>query len=244
MKRFTDTCKFDSKWFRRLPPEFKLAWLYVLDKCDPAGVIRIDEDLANFQIGVDVDWPEFLSRCEERIARLPDGKVWITDFIVFQYKSLSRDCAAHKPVFDSICKHDLKIEDTLLEPYRKAYQSLKDKDKDKDKEKDQDKNQDWVPVNSWVIPAHLDRPEVRNALDEFAQMRKRIRKPIRDFRNSSRVLPGFETPEQVVRAVNFCIGNEYQGLKPEYGNEPARKNGNIASTNRVGPGQRFRPGQA
>ena len=54
-KRFVDREIWGKRWFRRLSPEQKLAWKYLCDNCDAAGVIALDEELAEFQIGESVD---------------------------------------------------------------------------------------------------------------------------------------------------------------------------------------------
>tara|TARA_R110000868_G_scaffold51318_2_gene162881 strand:- start:558 stop:881 length:324 start_codon:yes stop_codon:yes gene_type:complete len=51
MKRFTETQKWEDPWFRRLRPEMKLLWQWLCDKCDNAGIIDPDLELASFQIG-------------------------------------------------------------------------------------------------------------------------------------------------------------------------------------------------
>lgn len=83
-KRFTETDKWSDPWFRKLEPQFKLAWLYLTDNCDVAGLIDLDEDLANFRIGFDVDWEKFTKQCGPRIHKLASGKLWLPGFIRFQ----------------------------------------------------------------------------------------------------------------------------------------------------------------
>jgi len=84
-KRFTEAEKWRDKWFRALKPEFKLAWMYILDNCDCAGVIDLDEDLANFQIGCILDWENFFDLCgETRIERMENGKWFIVRFVEYQ----------------------------------------------------------------------------------------------------------------------------------------------------------------
>ena len=51
MKRFTETNKWEDPWFRKLKPEMKLLWSWLLDSCDNAGIIDADIELAAFQIG-------------------------------------------------------------------------------------------------------------------------------------------------------------------------------------------------
>lgn len=106
MKRFTETRKWDDPWFRKLKPEMKLLWQWLLDGCDNAGVIDPDMDLASFQIGF--EYPlDTLSIFGERLFELPCGKTFIPKFIPFQYGKLSDDCRAHGPVFASLEKHGI-----------------------------------------------------------------------------------------------------------------------------------------
>ncbi len=161
-KRFTETEKWRDKWFRSLSPEYKLAWNYLCDNCDAAGVIELDEEMANFQIGGEVDWEDFVDNVSkrdvpedgrkfaERIMRLPCGKLWITDFIRFQYPTgVSDSSNAHGPIRSSIERYDLPVgeNETLSRGFKGSKETDNipgrpqdmDKDKDKDKGKDTDK---------------------------------------------------------------------------------------------------------
>jgi hypothetical protein len=128
MKRFTETRKWDDPWFRKLTPEHKLLWQWLLDGCDNAGVIDPDIDLASFQIGY--QYPiDTLSVFAGRVIPLAEGKHFIPKFIEFQYGTLSADCKAHNPIFISLRKHG-------LEGYPKGINTLQEKEKEKEKEKD------------------------------------------------------------------------------------------------------------
>lgn len=219
-KRFTDSDKWKDKWFRALRPELKLAYLYLLDNCDHAGVIEIDEELANFQIGTAIDWSGFLDICGDRIAHLDNGKMWLTKFIDFQYGELSRECRAHSPVFQSIEKNRLSI------GYPKGINTLKDKDKDKDIDKDTVKDKDRsakIECGNWVIPERLDCEQIRLLLSKFLEMRRRIKKPVKDLVSTSVIFNRFENVEHLAYALETCIANDYQGIKPEYKPFPASK---------------------
>ena len=131
-KRFTETLKWDDKWFRALKPEFKLAWLYILDKCDGAGVIDIDHDLADFQIGMSVDWEGFFKATDTRLEPLAKGKHWVCKFIEFQYGTVSEECKPHKPVISSLKKHGLC--ERVSKGYSKGIERVKEKEQEQDKQ--------------------------------------------------------------------------------------------------------------
>ena len=156
MKRFTETQKWEDPWFRKLAPELKLLWHWLLDKCDGAGIIEPDIELASFQIGIQYG-PDTLSQFNDRVTILDCGKYFIPKFIGYQYGNLSRDCKAHNPVFSSLEKHGLK-------GYPKGIHTLQEKEKVKDKETEQEQEtvkapqkakSDWIPtpeqitINEW-----------------------------------------------------------------------------------------------
>lgn len=70
--------------------------------------------------------------------------------------------------------------------------------------------------SDWIIPENLDTPEIRELLSSFEAMRKRNKKPIRDRADQSVILKRFESVEHLTYALETCIANGYQGLKPEY----------------------------
>lgn len=135
-KRFTETSKWDDPWYRKLSPEFKLGWQYLTDRCDVAGVIELDRELANFRIGAEIDWDGLLVASDGRIEKLPKDKLWIASFCAFQYGELSEACNAHKPVFASLRKHSLltRVLNGYQNPTSRVQEQEQDKDKDKDKE--------------------------------------------------------------------------------------------------------------
>lgn len=124
MKRFTETQKWEDPWFRRLKPEMKLLWQWILDRCDNAGVIDPDIELASFQIGYQYPMDTLLE-FGDRVQKLPCGKWFIPKFIEFQYGKLSEMCKAHNPIFQSLEKHGLK-------GYPKGIHTPQEKEKEKD----------------------------------------------------------------------------------------------------------------
>ena len=110
MKRFTETLKWSDPWFRKLKPESKLLWFWILDNCDAAGVIDPDLELASFQIGY--QYPlDTLCEFGDRVSKLPCGKYHVVKFIAFQHgEKLSRSCKAHNPVFQSLSQHGIELD--------------------------------------------------------------------------------------------------------------------------------------
>lgn len=97
MKRFTDTAKWRDPWFRKLPPPAKLLWLYIIDNCNPIGVIDLDVDAASFDTGMKIE-PEHLEAISSRVQQIPGGKLYIKKFIEFQYRNISSSCPAHREI--------------------------------------------------------------------------------------------------------------------------------------------------
>lgn len=62
----------------------KLAWLYMLDECDNAGVWRPDFDLASFQLDFKITLEDVQNWFGDKIF-LFEGKVLVVPFFEFQY---------------------------------------------------------------------------------------------------------------------------------------------------------------
>ena len=72
------------------------------------------------------------------------------------------------------------------------------------------------PIGEWIIPERLDTPEIRELLAEFEEMRIKNRVPIKDLKATSKVLKHFDDTGHLAYALEYCIANGYQGLKPDY----------------------------
>jgi len=106
-KRFTDTEKWSDPWFRGLTPQLKCLWGYICDRCDNAGVWKIDKELAEFQIGSKIDWDKADELFNERCTLLNKEKLFITGFIKFQFGSLNENVNLHKNVLKLIEIHGI-----------------------------------------------------------------------------------------------------------------------------------------
>ena len=153
-KRFTETRKWQDTWFMDLPIKYKLAWFWVLDNCDHAGLIDANPRLMSFMVGEPIDGEEFLRIMAGRVTKPKPGKWFISSFIHFQYgDELSARNSAHRGVLRILKDQEIdcpvSVSDQKEEGASKDLVSpsvgAKDKDKDKDKDQDQDKDKHKAP---------------------------------------------------------------------------------------------------
>lgn len=157
-KRFTDTNKFDDPWYCNLTNDAKLAWEYILAKCDNSGVWEPNFRIANAYLSGSSSWDDIRKEFGDRIVILPNGKWWAWKFIGFQYGELSESCKPHMNIIRLLKQHGIydvyqhhiltrepisfnpsKKEDTLSKGYPKGINTLEEEDKEKDKERDKEK---------------------------------------------------------------------------------------------------------
>lgn len=107
MKRFTETTKWRDVWFAALPTKYKLAWLWVLDACDHAGVVDANVRAMAFDIGEQIDEREFIAAMQGKVVRLTESKWHVPRFVAFQWGELSEDCRPHQKVFKQLKAHGI-----------------------------------------------------------------------------------------------------------------------------------------
>lgn len=156
-KRFTETDIWkNQRWFRKLPANYKLAFFYIKDQCNHAGIWNIDcADLIEDTGIPDFELPDFVKLCntefdkmtgersfKERVRVLDKGYVWVTGFIQFQYKGkeglVNPYYAPVKTALQILSGYGVleealnKTYITLTEPLPEGYLTPKEKDKRKD----------------------------------------------------------------------------------------------------------------
>jgi hypothetical protein len=111
MKTFTDTAKWDDKWFRGLTPATKIIYLYICDLSDHAGVWEFDGDMMRLHIGIkykDDEIRSYIELLSNKIELLPNGKYWIKNYITFQNpKGISRKFKHCYPIYRSLEKNGI-----------------------------------------------------------------------------------------------------------------------------------------
>jgi hypothetical protein len=136
-KRFTDTAIWQDDWFMNLPPDYKLAFMFIKDNCDQAGVWKPNKRLAETMLGVKIEWDDFLISCDGRVKLIQGEYWWITRFVEFQYGTLSENCKPHIPVINLLKKYQLF--ERVSKGYPKGIETLEEKEKDKEEEKVKEK---------------------------------------------------------------------------------------------------------
>ncbi len=139
-KRFIDTEIFNDSWFMNLPPNSKLFFIYLITNCDQAGIIDLNNRLAEFQTGIEglansleTIYKEF---GEKRIIHLSENYYFLPKFVKYQYPNgLSDNVKAQKSVIDKLIEFNIDPV-TLTKQLGNSYQTVQDKDKDKDKDKE------------------------------------------------------------------------------------------------------------
>ena len=107
-KRFTDNEKWKKRFFKALPMEYKLLWVYILDDCNHAGVWDVDLEVAELRIGhFNFNKDEVIDIFSEHIVVIKEYKWFIPDFIVFQYGKLNPTSRVHQSVIQILEKYNI-----------------------------------------------------------------------------------------------------------------------------------------
>lgn len=145
-KRFVDNEIWKKEWFQDLSLKHKILIKYIFENCDIAGVMEMNYRLASFLIGEKITKTDIeeINNAKEQFYFIDNNKIYIRNYIEFQYGTLSDNCKPHKPVIEKLKKYGIlervwkgfaKGIDTLEEKEKEQYKE-KEKDKDKDKEKE------------------------------------------------------------------------------------------------------------
>jgi len=130
-KRFTDIEIWDKEWYMELTPKHKCLMKYIFDKCDASGCWKPNWKLASLHINDEVSLGDLKELPPSQYEILGNGKIFIPDFINFQYGKLSRNSPAHNPIFIAIEKNNLS--DRV---FNRVQSTLKEEEEEKDKEED------------------------------------------------------------------------------------------------------------
>lgn len=148
-KRFVDNEIWKKEWFQDLSLKHKILIKYIFENCDIAGVMEMNYRLASFLIGEKITKTDIeeINNAKEQFYFIDNNKIYIRNYIEFQYGTLSDNCKPHKPVIEKLKKYGIlervwkgftKGIDTLEEK-EKEKEQYKEKEQEKEKEKDKEK---------------------------------------------------------------------------------------------------------
>ena len=105
MRRFTQTDKWDDPWFRSLPGVHKLAFLYIIDRCNNAGFWEIDLDGMQFHTKIEQKHLEGACKALARGIEESQGWVFVKNFLRHQKNdSLNEANPAHRQIIGLIAE--------------------------------------------------------------------------------------------------------------------------------------------
>lgn len=154
-KRMTESEKWKDPWFSNLTNDEKIAWLYILDECDNAGIWQCNIKLLNFNCNTNFTENDLMTIFAERFVKISSDRFLIKKFLEFQYGPdfLESNNKAVVSAIKKLNKYNLIKEDgkgklTLSIPNTYPMDSIKDKDKDQVKDKNKNKEQDMELVKN------------------------------------------------------------------------------------------------
>lgn len=175
-KRFTDSEKWKDPFFEELTKDLKLAWLYLLDDCDHAGIWKKSIKRLNFSIDTNFTEEDLLKAFKERIVILNSDKWFIPKFITFQYGNdfIKSKQKAVLSVIKILNENNLikELDNgslTLSIPLTNPMDTLMDTDTDtvKDKDVDTDMVKDSVMNKRTDMRLRMDKKLSKEQLSEI-----------------------------------------------------------------------------
>lgn len=165
-KRFTAVNKWDQVWFRKLSPKLKCVWMFMVDRCDHAGILEFDLESMSFFIGEEVTLSEIKAHFSEQIEFISDEKIIISAFIEFQYGNLNPANRVHKSIINKI---NSLAEKNKIIPLTSPLKGAMEKEEDKDKDNVfNNKKKDVNEFSSILSPAETHDISLRNAAECFS----------------------------------------------------------------------------
>lgn len=115
--------KFEDPWYRKLSPQHKSTYEYILCKCDYAGVLDIDIDDLNYKVKNEIKFEDIKQIFQAKLIILDEQvsddlisrlKIFIPRFIFWQYKNeLAPSNPVHRCVYGIFQQEGISIEPYL-----------------------------------------------------------------------------------------------------------------------------------
>lgn len=149
-KRFVDNEIWKKEWFQDLSLKHKILIKYIFENCDIAGVMEMNYRLASFLIGEKITKTDIeeINNAKEQFYFIDDNKIYIRNYIEFQYGTLSENCKPHKPVIEKLKKYG--IFERVCKGFTKGINTLEEQEQEEEQEqgKEQGKKKEKEISNS------------------------------------------------------------------------------------------------
>ena len=150
-KRFTDSEKWEDPFFTNLTNDEKVIWIYLLDHCDNAGVLKINIKNINYFCSTNITVEELFITFQGRLTKISVDTCIINKFCYFQYgpdflQSNNKAVqSAIKKLLELGIVQLVNNTYTLSIPYQYSIDSPKEEVKEEDEVEDEviDKKEDW-----------------------------------------------------------------------------------------------------
>lgn len=147
-KRFVDNEIWKKEWFQDLSLKHKILIKYIFENCDIAGVMEMNYRLASFLIGEKITKTDIeeINNAKEQFYFIDNNKIYIRNYIEFQYGTLSENCKPHKPVIDKLKKYG--IFERVCKGFTKGINTLEEQEQEEEQGKEQGKKKEKEISNS------------------------------------------------------------------------------------------------
>jgi len=155
-KRFTDSEKWEDPFFTNLTNDEKVIWIYLLDHCDNAGVLKINIKNINYFCSTNITVEDLFIIFQGRLTRISVDTCIINKFCTFQYGPdfLNSSNKAVQSAIKKLVELDIVQQTgstyTLSIGYQYPIDTPKEKEKEKEQVKEEVKEQVKVQVEDRI----------------------------------------------------------------------------------------------
>lgn len=161
-KRYTDTDKWEDPWFSELDNDSKIIWFYLLDRCNHAGIWKINFKHLKYFCNTDKTEDEIREVFAGRFYEF-DDKWFFPKFLKFQYP---KGLHSNKPAIISVrnCLLSYNLSEIINQLLPNNYDIVKDIYKDKDNTKTKIRKPDSEQIKriletDYDDPKYVPKPE-------------------------------------------------------------------------------------
>jgi len=220
-KRFIDTGIFDDDWFMDLSKDGKLLWIYIITKCDHAGMIKINSKLCKIQTGIK-DLAEIVKELGNRLVTVSELLFFVPKYIEFQYPGFPNSKVRQQnSAFEILLKYGLIKEGelTVSKDLPKSYVNVNVNDNDNEgkrgvgKKDEKPKPEDKIKLAEYVEMTKLEH--VKLLTDYGEELTKKFITTLDNYKGSS----GKKYRSDYRAVLSWVIDKVKTNGKPVYNNQ-------------------------